>query len=67
MAVEVEHRPVAPPLKSRVPIWRKLGRDFVLGYTLLIPLILILFLLLAYPIASAIWITLPVAITLPDF
>lgn len=58
MAVEVEHRPVAPPIKSRVPIWRKLGRDFVLGYTLLIPLILILFLLLAYPIASAIWITL---------
>lgn len=38
--------------------WRWLGRDFVLGYTLLLPLILILFLLLAYPIASALWITL---------
>lgn len=58
MAVEVERRTVAPPLKSRAPFWRKLGRDFVLGYTLLIPLILILFLLLAYPIASALWITL---------
>lgn len=58
MAVEVERRTVAPPIKSRAPFWRKLGRDFVLGYTLLIPLILILFLLLAYPIASAIWITL---------
>jgi multiple sugar transport system permease protein len=35
-----------------------LGRDFVLAYVLLLPLILILFLLLAYPIGSAIWITL---------
>lgn len=58
MAVEVERRTVAPPIKSRAPFWRKLGRDFVLGYTLLIPLVLILFLLLAYPIASAVWITL---------
>lgn len=58
MAVEVERRTVAPLTKSRAPLWRKLGRDFVLGYTLLIPLILILFLLLAYPIASALWITL---------
>jgi multiple sugar transport system permease protein len=37
---------------------RLLGPDFALGYTLLIPLILVLFLLLAYPIAMAIWITL---------
>ena len=58
MAVDVERRSVAPLTKQRVPFWRKLGRDFVLGYTLLIPLFLILFLLLAYPIASAIWITL---------
>lgn len=35
-----------------------LGRDFALGYSLLIPLILVLFVLLAYPIAMAIWITL---------
>jgi multiple sugar transport system permease protein len=35
-----------------------LGRDFVLGYSLLTPLILVLFLLLAYPIGMALWITL---------
>lgn len=58
MAVEVERRAVAPPTKTRTPLWRKLGRDFVLAYVLLIPLILILFLLLAYPIVSALWITL---------
>lgn len=58
MAVDVERRAVTPLAKRRSPRWRTLGRDFVLGYTLLIPLFLILFLLLAYPIASAIWITL---------
>lgn len=58
MAVDVERRAVAPLVKRRSSRWRILGRDFVLGYTLLIPLFLILFLLLAYPIASAIWITL---------
>lgn len=58
MAVEVERRPVASVPRRRSPLWRQLGRDFVLGYTLLIPLFLILFILLAYPIASAIWITL---------
>jgi multiple sugar transport system permease protein len=58
MAVEVEHRTIAPITKSRSPLWQKLGRDFVLAYVLLLPLILILFLLLAYPIGSAIWITL---------
>ncbi|MBX3011559.1 MAG: sugar ABC transporter permease [Caldilineaceae bacterium] len=58
MAVEVDRRTVAPVTKPRSPRWRKLGRDFVLAYTLLLPLILILFLLLAYPIASALWITL---------
>ena len=58
MVVDVERRTVAPLAKRRSPRWRALGRDFVLGYTLLIPLFLILFLLLAYPIASAIWITL---------
>jgi multiple sugar transport system permease protein len=58
MAVEVERRTIAPITKSRSPLWQKLGRDFVLAYALLLPLILILFLLLAYPIGSAIWITL---------
>jgi multiple sugar transport system permease protein len=58
MAVEVERRAVAPLPRSRSPLWQKLGRDFVLAYVLLLPLILILFLLLAYPIGSAIWITL---------
>ena len=58
MAVEVERRVVTPAAKRRPSVWRKLGRDFVLAYALLIPLILILFLLLAYPIASALWITL---------
>lgn len=58
MAVEVERRAVAPVTNRRAPWWHRLGRDFVLAYVLLIPLILILFLLLAYPIASALWITL---------
>jgi len=58
MAVEVGSRAVAPIPKRRSQRWRSLGRDFVLAYALLIPLFLILFLLLAYPIASAIWITL---------
>lgn len=58
MTVEVDRRAVAPPAASRTPLWRKLGRDFALAYVLLIPLILILFVLLAYPIASALWITL---------
>ncbi|MCE7981705.1 MAG: sugar ABC transporter permease [Caldilinea sp. CFX5] len=58
MAVEVERRTIAPVTKSRSLLWQRLGRDFVLAYVLLLPLILILFLLLAYPIVSAIWITL---------
>jgi len=58
MAVEVENRAVAPVPPSRTTWRQRLGRDFVLAYVLLIPLILILFVLLAYPIASALWITL---------
>lgn len=58
MAVEIDSRAIAAPTKPRTPLGRKLGRDFALAYVLLIPLILILFVLLAYPIASAIWITL---------
>ncbi len=58
MAVEVENRAVAPVPTSRTTWRQRLGRDFVLAYVLLIPLILILFVLLAYPIASALWITL---------
>ncbi|MCB0111607.1 MAG: sugar ABC transporter permease [Caldilineaceae bacterium] len=58
MAVEVESRPMAPEAVPRGQWQRWLGRDFALAYLLLLPLILILFILLAYPIASAIWITL---------
>ncbi len=58
MAVEVEGRVGAPVATQRGRWQRQLGRDWVLAYLLLIPLILILFILLAYPIASAIWITL---------
>lgn len=58
MAVDVERRAAPAVVKPRAPFWRKLGRDVGLAYLLLTPLILILFLLLAYPIASAIWITL---------
>ncbi|MFN8444560.1 MAG: sugar ABC transporter permease [Caldilineaceae bacterium] len=45
-------------LKQRRSLRQLLGRDFALGYTLLLPLILVLFVLLAYPILMAIWITL---------
>lgn len=58
MAVEVGSRAVTPVPKRPPSFRRMLGRDFVLAYALLIPLILILFFLLAYPIVSAIWITL---------
>ena len=58
MAVKVEHRTVVSQPKSRSSLRQKLGRDFALAYVLLIPLFLILFLLLAYPIGSAVWITL---------
>ncbi len=58
MAVEVERRAATPVIKQRSSLRQKLGRDFALAYLLLIPLFLILFLLLAYPIASAVWITL---------
>ncbi len=58
MAVEVESRVGAPVATQRGRWQRQLGRDWVLAYLLLLPLILILFILLAYPIASAIWITL---------
>jgi multiple sugar transport system permease protein len=36
----------------------RLGRDFALAYTLLIPLLIVIFLLLAYPIFTAVGITL---------
>lgn len=54
---------VSRPVVSHQPTWRRslrlrLGRDFTLGYALLLPLMLVLFVLLAYPIATALWITL---------
>ena len=58
MAIEVESPPVTAQAAPRAAWQRRLGRDWVLAYVLLIPLVLTLFILLAYPIASAIWITL---------
>jgi len=58
MAVEVESRPAASVTTQRGRWHQQLGRDWALAYVLLIPLVLTLFILLAYPIASAIWITL---------
>jgi len=58
MAVEAESRTAGPVATQRGYWKRRLGRDWALAYVLLTPLILILFVLLAYPIASAIWITL---------
>lgn len=58
MAVEVESHPTTAQAAPRASWQRRLGRDWVLAYVLLIPLVLTLFILLAYPIASAIWITL---------
>lgn len=58
MAVEVDSRVGGPVATERGSWQRRLGRDWVLAYVLLIPLVLTLFILLAYPIASAIWITL---------
>jgi len=50
-------------LAPQRPDWRlwlrqKLGRDYALGYALLVPLIIVLFGLLAYPIVTALGITL---------
>ncbi|MFN8488575.1 MAG: sugar ABC transporter permease [Caldilineaceae bacterium] len=54
---------LSKPVVVQPPTWRRalqvrLGRDFALGYTLLTPLLILLFALLAYPIATAVWITL---------
>ena len=48
---------------THVPTWRKVlarrfGRDFALGYLLLLPLVIVVFVLLAYPIAHGLSITL---------
>jgi len=58
MAVPASAKGIAVQPTGRHLLHRILGRDFVLGYTLLIPLILVLFVLLAYPIGMAVWITL---------
>lgn len=57
MQVELS-KPAVQPMPPADPLRRVLGRDYRLGYTLLIPLILVIFLLLAYPIGMAVWITL---------
>lgn len=56
MQAELKAPPVTHPPSD--PLRKVLGRDYRLGYTLLIPLILVIFLLLAYPIGMAVWITL---------
>lgn len=58
MAINVESRRATAERVPRAQWWQLLGRDWALAYILLLPLVLTLFLLLAYPIASALWITL---------
>lgn len=55
---EVRQRVALQQWDWRRSLRARLGRDFTLGYALLVPLILVLFVLLAYPIATALWITL---------
>lgn len=54
MSKQATVQPITWPRRARA----RLGRDFALGYALLAPLLLLLFLLLAYPIGTAVWITL---------
>lgn len=49
---------IAPQSGLRQSVRQKLGPDFALGWALLVPLIVVLFGLLAYPIVTAIGITL---------
>ena len=58
METEIGSRTVQMPIDRRRLLRLKMGRDFGLGYLLLTPLILVLFVLLAYPITVALWITL---------
>lgn len=58
MAINVEGRRATAERVPRAQWRQMLGRDWILAYILLLPLVLTLFLLLAYPIASALWITL---------
>ena len=58
METEIGSRTVQMPIDRRRLLRLKMGRDFGLGYLLLTPLILVLFVLLAYPITIALWITL---------
>jgi multiple sugar transport system permease protein len=56
--METPHVVAAQGLSWRGLVQKKLGRDFALGYLLLLPLIVVLFGLLAYPIVTALGITL---------
>ena len=56
--MKTPHADAAQRPSWRGLVRRKLGRDFALGYLLLLPLILVLFGLLAYPVVSALGITL---------
>ena len=56
--MEANRHVVAQQAPWRRKLREALGPDFALGYALLIPLAIVLFLLLAYPIATALGITL---------
>jgi len=58
MRVEMSKQAIVQPSPWPRMLRARLGRDFALGYALLAPLLLLLFLLLAYPIGTAVWITL---------
>jgi len=55
--MEMNKLRLIPSAGLRQALRNKLGRDFALGYLLLLPLVIALFGLLAYPIATAISIT----------
>jgi multiple sugar transport system permease protein len=56
--INLDKRTITPAGSTGQSLRRWLGRDFALGYSLLLPLLVVIFLLLAYPIGMALWITL---------
>ncbi len=53
MATRAQAIPAATP-----PVYRVLGRDWALGYGMLVPVFLVLFGLVAYPFGYAVWLSL---------
>jgi multiple sugar transport system permease protein len=56
--IDLDKRTITPAGSPGPSLRRWLGRDFALGYSLILPLLVVIFLLLAYPIGMALWITL---------